>query len=46
MLLQKREGEVDFAEMVLKSIKNNKVSVINIQPGLKINIREIYQIEI
>lgn len=46
VLLQKREGEVDFAEMVLKSIKNNRVSVINIQPGLKINIREIYQIEI
>lgn len=45
VLLQKGEGEENFAEIVLKSIKNNKILTVEIRSDLHFDLRKIYRIE-
>ncbi|WP_455019283.1 hypothetical protein [Neisseria sicca] len=45
VLLQKGESEENFAEIVLKSIKNNKILTVEVRAGLYFDLRNIYRIE-
>ena len=45
VLLRHREGEEDFAKLVLKHIKENKVSVAQISAGLRLDLRCFYRME-
>ena len=45
VLLKKRESEENFAEIVLKSIKNNKILTIKVRSDLHFDLRNIYRIE-
>ncbi|HEZ1581454.1 TPA: hypothetical protein WHF15_000680, partial [Neisseria meningitidis] len=45
VLLKKRESEENFAEIVLKSIKNNKILTVKVRSGLHFDLRNIYRIE-
>ena len=45
MLLKKRESEENFAEIVLKSIKNNKILTVKVRSDLHFDLRNIYRIE-
>ncbi len=42
---KKRESEENFAEIVLKSIKNNKILTVKVRSGLHFDLRNIYRIE-
>jgi hypothetical protein len=45
VLLKKRESEENFAEIVLKSIKNNKILTVKVRSDLHFDLRNIYRIE-
>ncbi|HFC4150254.1 TPA: hypothetical protein ACFJCP_002218, partial [Neisseria gonorrhoeae] len=45
VLLQKGESEENFSEIVLKSIKNNKILTVEVRSGLHFDLRNIYRIE-
>ena len=45
VLLKKRESEENFAEIVLKSIKNNKILAVKVRSDLHFDLRNIYRIE-
>ena len=44
VLLKKRESEENFAEIVLKSIKNNKILTVKVRSDLHFDLRNIYRI--
>ena len=45
VLLKNRESEENFAEIVLKSIKNNKILTVKVRSDLHFDLRNIYRIE-
>lgn len=45
VLQKKRESEENFAEIVLKSIKNNKILTVKVRSDLHFDLRNIYRIE-
>lgn len=45
VLQGKRESEENFAEIVLKSIKNNKILTVKVRSDLHFDLRNIYRIE-
>lgn len=45
VLQKKRESEENFAEIVLKSIKNNEILTVKVRSDLHFDLRNIYRIE-